>query len=128
MIYHYNKLVRDKIPENINSVQGRKANWKVLNEGEYSKELDKKLLEEVHEFIEAHEVEELADVMEVLENIIRVHHINLEDVKEKQRIKRDKKGGFKDRVYLEFVEEQERNVHAEQELNKNWRKNNSLEL
>lgn len=128
MIYHYHKLVRDKIPENINSIQGRKANWKVLDEEEYRKELDKKLLEEVHEFIEEHDVEELADVMEVLENIIRVHTINLEDVKEKQRIKRDKKGAFKDRIYLEFVEEQEREIHEEQELNKSWRKNDGLEL
>lgn len=128
MIYRYNKLVRDKIPENINSIQGRKANWKVLNEEVYSKELDKKLLEEVHEFIEEHDVEELADVMEVLENMIRVHHINLEDVKEKQRIKRDKKGGFKDRIYLEFVKELERSIQAEQELNKSWPKNDGLEL
>ena len=26
MIYTYNKLVRDKIPEEINNVEGRKAN------------------------------------------------------------------------------------------------------
>lgn len=125
MKYHYNKLVRDKIPENINSIEGRRAKWKVLNKEEYSKQLDKKLLEEVHEFIEAHDVEELADVMEVLENIIKINNINIEESRKKQRIKRDKKGGFKERIYLEFVEEQERNLEEEIELNKSWRKNDS---
>ncbi len=31
MKYFYNKVVRDKIPEEINSREGRKANYKVLN-------------------------------------------------------------------------------------------------
>ena len=30
--YIYNKLVRDKIPENINSAEGRKCNYKILND------------------------------------------------------------------------------------------------
>lgn len=124
MLYHYHKLVRDKIPENINRSEGKKAKWKVLEEEEYRKELDRKLLEEIHEFIEAHQVEELADVMEVLETIIKINQISLEEAKEKQRIKKDKKGGFKDKIYLEFVEEQECNIREEQELNKSWRNNN----
>lgn len=32
MIYNYNKLVRDKIPEEINNMDGRKANYKILND------------------------------------------------------------------------------------------------
>lgn len=38
MIYRYHKLVRDKIPENSNNIEGRMAKWKVLNQEEYSKE------------------------------------------------------------------------------------------
>ena len=45
MKYIYNKLVRDRIPENINSMEGRKCNFKILNNDEYLKELDKKLFD-----------------------------------------------------------------------------------
>ena len=61
---------------------------------EYIKELNKKLLEESHEFIEENDVEELADIMEVIESIMKVKKITWEDVKEKQEKKRDEKGGF----------------------------------
>lgn len=71
MIYNYNKLVRDKIPEEINNMDGRKANYKILNDDEYIQELDKKLFEEAHEFIEEHSVEELADLMEVIYAIMK---------------------------------------------------------
>lgn len=66
MKYSYNKLVRDKIPENINSIKGKKCNYKILNDKEYLQELDKKIFEEAHEFIEEHSTQELADLMEVI--------------------------------------------------------------
>ena len=44
MKYTYNKLVRDKIPANIDSITGRKANWRIMDDEEYIKELNKKLL------------------------------------------------------------------------------------
>ena len=47
MIYTYNKLVRDKIPEEINNVKGRKANYRVLNDNEYLHELDKNCLKKL---------------------------------------------------------------------------------
>ena len=45
MIYKYNKLVRDKIPEEIEN-QGKECKYEILDDEKYSKELDKKLLEE----------------------------------------------------------------------------------
>ena len=44
MIYKYNKLVRDKIPEEIEN-QGKECKYEILDDEKYSKELDKKLLE-----------------------------------------------------------------------------------
>ena len=124
MKYVYNKLVRDKIVENINSQEGKKANFRVLNDGEYIEELNKKLLEETHEFIEQNEEEELADIMEVLENITRIKEINWDNVRKIQEEKKNEKGVFLEKIYLECVEEEKRNSQEEQELNKPWRKNN----
>ena len=62
MTYKYNKLVRDKIPQNIETL-GKKCNYYVLEEKEYEKELDKKLLEEANEFIADHSKEEIADLI-----------------------------------------------------------------
>lgn len=55
--YTYNKLVRDKIPENIDSIPGRKSKYKVLDDKEYLTELNRKILEEANEFIEENSIE-----------------------------------------------------------------------
>lgn len=127
MIYTYNKLVRDKIPEEINNAEGRKANYRILNDNEYMQELDKKLFEEAHEFIEEHSVEELADLMEVIERIMEIKNISHNDVKFARELKNKKKGSFKDKVYLINVEQEQADEREEKELNKEWRKNNITE-
>ena len=126
MKYTYNKLVRDKIPANIDSMEGRKANWRVMEDEEYIKELNKKLLEEAHEFIEENAVEELADIMEVIQSIMRAKNISYEELKKVQTLKREQKGGFYNRVYLIDVEQDKVDEREEQEMKKDWRKN-SLE-
>ena len=124
MIYNYNKLVRDKIPQEINKIEGRKANYKILNNDEYLQELDKKLFEEAHEFIEEHSTEELGDLMEVIFAIMEAKSISIEEVENARKIKKNKKGGFKDKIYLIDVEQDARDEKEEIELNKEWRKNN----
>ena len=114
MKYVYNKLVRDKIPEEINKMKDRKSNYKILNDDEYLQELDKKLFEEAHEFIEEHSVEELADLMEVISAIIKLRKISL---------KNNKKGKFENKVYLIDVEQEHADEREENELKKEWRKN-----
>ena len=123
MIYTYNKLVRDKIPEEINNVKGRKANYRILEDNEYIQELDKKLFEEAHEFIEEHSVEELADLMEVIETIMETKNISHNDVEIARELKNKKKGSFKDKVYLINVEQEQLDEREVKELNKEWRKN-----
>lgn len=124
MKYVYNKLVRDKIPENINSIIGRTCNYKILDEDEYMKELDKKLFEEAHEFIEEHSVEELADLTEVILAIMKAKNISKEQVEEARRIKNNKKGSFNDKIYLIDVEQEQMDEREEKELTKEWRKSN----
>lgn len=127
MKYTYNKLVRDKIPENINSMEGRKATWRIMSDEEYIKELNKKLLEEAHEFIGENAIEELANVMEVIQSIMRIKNISYEELKNVQQMKREKKGGFSNKIYLVEVEQDKADEREEQEMKKEWRKNDSDE-
>ena len=123
MKYVYNKLVRDKIPEEINKKGDRKANYRILDDNEYLKELDKKLFEEAHEFVEEHSVEELADLMEVISAIMISKNISLGDVERARNIKNEKKGKFENKIYLIDVEQDYADDREEKELNKEWRKN-----
>ena len=104
MKYNYNKLVRDKIVENI-SDKGYKSEFRRLNDEEYKLELDRKLLEEVNEVIEVHSAEEIGDLLEVILNIMREHNISEEEVNNKMKEKRKDKGAFDNRIYLISVEE-----------------------
>ena len=123
MIYNYNKLVRDKIPEEVNNMEGRKASYKILNDNEYIQELNKKLFEEAHEFIEEHSVEELADLMEVIYAIMEIKNISSNEVEIARKQKNKNKGSFKNKVYLINVEQEQIDEREEKELNKEWRKN-----
>ena len=65
MIKKYNKLVRDRIPEIIES-SGRTCVTEILSDEEYLKMLDAKLDEELAEYHADQNIEELADLMEVI--------------------------------------------------------------
>lgn len=119
--YTYNKLVRDKIPENIDSELGRKSQYRILNDKEYLTELNKKVLEEANEFIEENSIEELGDLMEVLNAIMKLKEYKIEEVYKVMKTKADRKGAFNDKIYLEYVDEEERNVKEEKELRKKFR-------
>ena len=119
--YTYNKLVRDKIPENIDSESGRKSKFRILDDNEYLSELNKKVLEEANEFIEENSLEELGDLMEVLNAIMKLKGYKMDDVYKTMKTKSDKKGAFNDKIYLEYVDEEKRNLDEEKELNKKFR-------
>ena len=107
MKFFYNKLVRDKVIENIKK-KGHKFEYRKLNEDEYKKELDKKLLEEASEVIEAHSAEEIDDLMEVIETIMQENNISFEEVKQAMQKKRETNGIFKDRLFLISVDEKDK--------------------
>ena len=96
----YNKLVRDNIPE-IMIKNGANPVIKTLNEEEYLKELNKKLLEEVKEYLESGLVEELVDIEEVLLAILETKNISTSKFEEIRLNKVKKRGAFKKRLYLE---------------------------
>ena len=100
----HNKLVRDKIPEIIENT-GKKAYFHVLTEEEYLSELDKKLNEECVEYQVDKSLEELADMLEVMYAIAEARGFSIAELERVRVEKADKRGGFKDRIFLEKVDE-----------------------
>lgn len=98
----YNKLVRDKIPQIIEA-SGKKLEIRVASKEEQADLLGKKLQEEVNEFIEDKNLEELADVMEVLLGLAKNLGYSEEDLIKKRLEKREERGGFEEGVALERV-------------------------
>lgn len=99
----YNKLVRDKIPEMIIN-ENRHPVTRILDNDEYRVELNKKLQEEVKEYIEDNNVEELADIVEVVYGILDSMDISLEEFESVRKAKVDKRGAFKNKIYLESAD------------------------
>jgi predicted house-cleaning noncanonical NTP pyrophosphatase (MazG superfamily) len=96
----YNKLVRDKIPEIIKS-KGSAPITHIASDEEYWQKLKEKLVEEVKEFIESDNEEELADILEVLNAIFdykKTDSVKLETLRIE---KANKRGGFKDKIILD---------------------------
>ena len=99
----YNKLVRDKIPEMIVN-ENRHPVTRILDNDEYRVELNKKLQEEVKEYIEDNNVEELADIVEVVYGILDSMDVSIEEFEKVRLSKVEKRGAFKDRIYLESAD------------------------
>jgi len=96
----YGKLVRDKIPEIIEA-SGSEVFCHIADDSEYWSKLKEKLLEEVHEFFESEEPEELADIYEVLlaiQDFIAVSSGELETLITSKAAAR---GGFRGRIILD---------------------------
>lgn len=97
------KLVRDRIPEIIRESGEQPTTW-VLDHAEYRSALFTKLAEETGELFVATEladqVEELADVYEVLLALAFDLGTNWSAVERVAERKRAERGGFKERVWL----------------------------
>lgn len=95
----HNKLVRNKIPEII-SESGRVCKTKVLSDKEYVFELERKLSEEVHEYKLDKNPDELCDVLEVVYALAEARGMSVEELEAKRLAKRERRGGFDERIYL----------------------------
>ncbi len=99
----YDKLVRDGIPAII-AADGKQCTTRVLDTYEYVVELRRKLQEEVQEFLEEPSIEELADILELVAALSETLGADMNAVTEAQTAKRQSRGGFADRIFLEQVE------------------------
>lgn len=98
-----NKLVRDKIPEIIES-QGRKPTTRVMSEEEYFIHLERKLDEEVGEYHESKEIEELADILEVVYALSVAQGHSVKELMKVYEKKHNERGGFSKRIFLTTTE------------------------
>lgn len=98
----YNKLIRDRIPEII-AKNGQTARVRVLTDEEYLAKLDEKLGEELAEYLADGDVEELADLLEVIYAAALARGTTEEQLDEIRRKKAEERGAFAEKLLLEEV-------------------------
>lgn len=98
----YNKLVRDLIPEVIERA-GKIAVTEILDDEQYGIRLDLKLTEEIEEYQKSKEVEELADILEIIYAIIEMKGMTFQELELLRKDKVDKRGAFRDKIFLKEV-------------------------
>ena len=95
----FNKAIRDKIPEIIEE-SGKNCNVKKLTDSEFLVQLEKKLVEELSEYQESKNVEELADILEVIYRISELKGITSDELDSIKNEKAKKRGKFDDNLFL----------------------------
>lgn len=100
--YYHKKLVRDKIPEIIES-KDELYEAKKLKNKEYRKQLRKKLVEEAMELVSAPKKEllkELSDVLQLVKSITEFEKVSLKKVESLRKKREKERGAFKKRIFL----------------------------
>lgn len=98
----YHKLVRDRIPEIIEA-DGKTCVCETLSDEEYIRLLDQKLNEELAEYQESKSLEELADLLEVMQAVVRARGWTLDELEQVRAEKAAERGGFAKKVLLKEV-------------------------
>jgi 8-oxo-dGTP pyrophosphatase MutT (NUDIX family)/predicted house-cleaning noncanonical NTP pyrophosphatase (MazG superfamily) len=119
--YAFNKLVRSFILDKEEKQNKMINSYKILNEEEYKKELINKFHEEALEVVDARDknelIEEIGDCYEVIDEILKTHGISKEEVLIAQKKKRDRKGGFDKRIFVNNVQYDDKNPSHQLALN-----------
>lgn len=106
----YNKLVRDLIPAIIEA-DHKTCETKVLDDPTYRQELQKKLHEELAEYLatdnDTDALEELADLLELLHALTTVHKSSPAELEVIRAQKAAKRGGFAEKIFLVAVQDHE---------------------
>lgn len=95
----YHKLVRDRIPE-IMEAHGEVPVVRVLETEEYVECLERKLDEEVAEYHRDKNIEELADILEVVYGLCDAQGYTREQLQDTYEKKHEQRGGFEKRLFL----------------------------
>ena len=98
----YDKLVRDKIPEIIEG-PGKQCKTEILSDEKYLEMIDQKLNEELAEYHENQNIEELADLLEVIYAVTKARGYSIEDLEKVRAEKAEKRGGFEKKILLKKV-------------------------
>ena len=100
----YDKLVRDKIPDIIRQ-NGQTCVVRTLDAEEYLLRVDAKLDEELAEYHSDQNIEELADLLEVLYAAASARGYTPQELEQVRKEKADQRGGFSQRLLLVEVAE-----------------------
>ncbi len=98
----YNKLVRDRIPEII-ATSGKTCTTEILSHEDYLRMIDAKLDEELAEYHKDQNIEELADLLEVINAATIARGYSLQELEQVRAEKAAKRGGFAKRILLKDV-------------------------
>lgn len=102
-----NKLWRDKAIE-LMEATGSTLHWRRLNDGEYDQQLRLKMVEEAQEVVTAASrdalTNEVADVLEVMHALCKLHSIAWEEVIAAQNKKYLERGGYYERKFVTYAE------------------------
>ncbi|MBE6024326.1 MAG: phosphoribosyl-ATP pyrophosphohydrolase [Cellulosilyticum sp.] len=98
----YDKLVRDLIPQIIEA-GGKHCEVEVVEGKEVKVRLEEKLIEEFNEYLEDNNLEELADMMEVIFGLAHQLGYSDNELLEKRQEKLEARGGFKKGIILKKV-------------------------
>ncbi len=102
MAIKYNKLVRDKIPEIIEA-SGKNCVTEILTDEQYLQMLDAKLDEELAEYHQEQNLEELADLLEVIYVCAVAHGHSVAELEKVRADRAAKRGGFIKRILVKEV-------------------------
>ena len=105
MVKTYNKLVRDRIPEIIEA-SGKSCSTEILSAEDYLHMVDAKLDEELTEYHKDQNIEELADLLEVIRAAAVARGYTIEDLERVRSEKAAKRGSFAKRILLKEVVEE----------------------
>ena len=101
----YNKLVRDLIPDIIEQ-SGKECRTRILSDDEYLEMIDKKLDEELDEYHQDQNIEELADLLELIRAAAIARGYTLEELEAVRAEKAKKRGGFEKKIFLIDVDDE----------------------
>jgi predicted house-cleaning noncanonical NTP pyrophosphatase (MazG superfamily) len=101
-VKHYNKLVRDAIPDLI-AASGYHCEYTTLSPERFHEYLDDKIEEELAEYRLSRDHVELMDIVEVIQALVECEGGDWEAFERARAARRAERGGFERRVWLKSV-------------------------